>query len=176
MKVVTFADVGQSERAIPRLTRSDAYLLAALTESGGRGVDLPSLLHDYDWLNRDIPTFDELSFGIPRLVAHGYAEVGRNNRGELRFRATRSAHALRRSIDARARTIGDVVIAMATIVGTAPYPEPEVEDRALGRLDELRQDDLDLARQKYGAWMARWSRPLIAMARLVGWWVNRRAR
>jgi hypothetical protein len=57
----------------PLLTRSDAWLLAALTERShdGHSVNLRDLVHDADWLNRAIPTYDEISFGLPRLVAAG---------------------------------------------------------------------------------------------------------
>jgi hypothetical protein len=53
-------------KSVP-LTRSDAWLLAALAEGShdGRAVKLWELLSDCDYLNRAIPTFDELSFGIP---------------------------------------------------------------------------------------------------------------
>ena len=67
---------------LPPLTRSDAWLLAAITESG-RPVDLGGLIHDADWVNRLIPTFDELSYGIPRLASHGYVVVSRSRRGTL---------------------------------------------------------------------------------------------
>jgi hypothetical protein len=155
------------------LTRADAALLAALTESGARGVDLPSLLHDYDWLHRAIPTFDELRFGLPRLTARGFAQIGRNGRGELRFRATPSACDLRRRVDAT--RIGGVAEGLADLVG-APPPDSEMEDRSLGPLAGLRQDDLDSALASYDAWVRRWSRPLVAISRVVGWWVRRRTR
>jgi hypothetical protein len=71
---------------VPPLTRTDAYIAAALSESDGRRVDLQSLIHDFDWLNRAIPTFDQLSYGIPRLMANGYVDVYRNSRGGLRLR------------------------------------------------------------------------------------------
>jgi hypothetical protein len=84
----------------PRLTDADGWLLAALTESSGRLVPLFNLVHDYDWLNRAIPTFDDLSFGMPRLVAAGYAIVSESPSGELLFGVTPEAMRLRRSANA----------------------------------------------------------------------------
>jgi hypothetical protein len=119
-----------------RLVRADASLLMALTESGGgRARLLRDLIGDYDWLERGIPTFDEASFGLPRLAAARYLDVGRTGDGLITVRATARARALRASI--RATTLGGVLSAAAVVVGAAPYPEPEVEDRHLGRLAGL---------------------------------------
>jgi hypothetical protein len=137
----------------PALTRSDAWLLAALTEGShdGRSVTLPNFIHDADWLNRAIPTFDEISFGFPRLVAHGLMTVD-----GLRFRAPPRAIALRKSV--KAGTLGGVLMEMAENVGARPYPEPEVEDRSLGRLPGLRPSDLDAAVRKHSETMEPWIR------------------
>jgi hypothetical protein len=66
----------------PRLSRADAWLLAALTERShdGRSVTLQEFVHDADWLGRMIPTFDEMSFGLPRLISAGFMTVGHDNR------------------------------------------------------------------------------------------------
>jgi hypothetical protein len=160
----------------PALTRSDAWLLAALTEGShdGRPVTLPKFVHDADWLNRDIPTFDEISFGFPRLLAHGLMTVD-----GLRFRAPPRAIALRKSI--KAGTLGGVLMEMAENVGARPYPEPEVEDRSLGELPGLIPPDLDAAVRKHSESMEPWirvisgtiraaelvSRPLLAAKRGV---------
>lgn len=170
---MTAADSATSP--LPRLTRSDAYLLAAATESGGRPVDLQGLVHDFDWLNRDIPTFDALSYGIPRLVAHGFLHVTLDDRARFRFAATPSARGLRRQI--KARTLGDVVDGMTRLVGAKRWPEPEMEeDRSLGRLSGLTSTDVDVAVDQHQRWGERWSKPLMALSRVVMWWVNRRVR
>ena len=160
----------------PALTRSDAWLLAALTEGShdGRPVNLPQFVDNADWTNRAVPTFDEISFGFPRLIARGLMTVD-----GLRFRAPPRAIALRKSV--KAGTLGGVLIEMAEIVGARPYPEPEVEDRSLGRLPGLRPADLDAAVRKHSASMEPWirviagtiraaelvSRPLVAAKRRV---------
>jgi hypothetical protein len=160
----------------PLLTRSDAWLLAALTESshGGRPVNFRDFVHDADWLNRAIPTFDEMSFGLHRLVAAGFLVVGHDPQYGLVLRATPKATHLRRSI--KARTLGDVLNGVGQAVGAAPYPEPEPdEDRSLGRLPGLDPDDLDTAVREHGAWVERWSRPLIAVAHAISRWQNRKS-
>jgi hypothetical protein len=159
---------------VPPLTRTDAYIAAALSESDGRRVDLQSLIHDFDWLNRAIPTFDQLSYGIPRLMANGYVDVYRNSRGGLRFAATGSARALRRSIDTDPP--GMIVIEMPRLVGAAPWPEPEIEDRSLGRLPDLTATDVEVAYRKHERWVEHWSKPLVALSRVVMWWINRGVR
>ena len=47
----------------------------------GRPVTLADLLMDADALNASIRTFDEVSFGLPRLVAGGFVDIGRTKRG-----------------------------------------------------------------------------------------------
>lgn len=147
----------QKRPAHPALTRSDAWLLAALTEGShdGRRVTLPKFVHDADWLNRAIPTFDEISFGFPRLVAHGLMRVN-----GLTFRATPQAIALRKLV--KGGTLGDVPLEMAAAVGARPYPEPETEDRSLGRLAGLGPSDLEAAVREHSAWMERWIRVIDA--------------
>ena len=116
----------------PPLTRSDAWIVAALCE-GRRNdpVRIRDLLYSADWLNRAILTFDELSFGLPRLRSAGLVEITEGADGPL-VRATDEGWALRRSV--HAGTLGDLLGAMADAVGAPPYPAPESEDRSLGRL------------------------------------------
>jgi hypothetical protein len=148
----------------PPLTRSDAWLLAALTEGShdGRPVNLRDFVNDADWLNRLIPTFDEMSFGLPRLVAAGYLVVGYDPKERLVFRATPKATKLRGSV--KAKSLGDVLMGVGDAVGAAPYPEREPEDRSLGRLPGLESDALDTAIQEHGERIERWSQPFIAAA------------
>ncbi len=160
----------------PPLTRSDAWLLAALTEGShdGRPVNLRDFVNDADWLNRLIPTFDEMSFGLPRLVAAGFLVVGYDPKEGLVFRATPKAAKLRGSV--KAKSLGDVLNGVGGAVGAAPYPEPEpAEDRSLGRLPGLESGALDTAIQEHGERIERWSKPFIAVARALTKWQNRKS-
>jgi hypothetical protein len=141
-----------------RLTEADASLVAALTESSGRLVPLQNLVHDYDWLNRAIPTFDEVSFGVPRLVAEGYATVSASSSGDLLIGATSAAMRLRRE------ATGSPVAAIAAAVGAS---RAVAEDRSLGRLTGLTPEALDSAVAAHGSWVDRWSRPFTFLARLL---------
>ena len=146
------------------MPEADARLVAALTESSGRPVTLRDLVHDYDWINRAVPTFEELSFGMPRIVAAGYAMVGTSRSGELVFRATPEALRLRRAAS------GNPVDAIATALEAGGAGE----DRSLGRLPGLTQEGFDAAVAAHGAWVARWSRPFVVVARLLARWRSRR--
>jgi hypothetical protein len=115
------------------LTGTDACLLAAVTESWRRRpIGLGDLIANYDWLDRSIPTFDEVSFGLPRLVAAGFVDVEKLEAGEIKVRATRKAQALRATI--KVHTLGGVLAEMSAAVGAPPYGHHETEDRSLGRL------------------------------------------
>jgi hypothetical protein len=144
--------------------RADAWLLAAVTEGShdGRPVKLWELLHDFDYLNRALPTFDELSFGIPRLMAASLVTYD-----DGRFRATRRAIEIRRSL--RADRLADVSDGMAAALGARRYPLPEgPEDRSLGRLAGLERGDLDAAIEQHGASFSRWTRPLVWAGTVLG--------
>jgi hypothetical protein len=150
--------------------------LASLTEGShdGRSVNLRDFVSDADWLNRLIPTFDEMSFGLPRLVAAGFLIVSHDAKRGLVFRATPTATSLRRSV--KAKTLGDVLNGVGAAVGAAPYPEPEpAEDRSLGRLPGLDSNDLDLAIRAHGERVERWSKPFIAVAHALSKWQNRKS-
>jgi hypothetical protein len=165
---------GERPDTRPRLNRTDAWLLAALTEGShdGRPVTLQEFVHDADWAGRMIPTFDEMSFGLPRLVAAGFMTVGDNVKPGIVFRATPKATRLRKSI--KARTIGDVLVGMAQAVGAEPYPDPEpLDDRSLGRLPGLEREDLDAVVQAHGEWVDRWAGPLVSVAHAVTKWQSR---
>src|SRR2546423_11425073 len=151
----------------PPLTRSDAWLLAAIADGShdGRPVTLRDFVNDADWLNRAIPTFDEVSFGLPRLIAAGYVTVAFDDAGALMFRANAKAINVRGSIEADA--LGGVLFAMNEAVGTAPYPEPEREDRSLGRLPSLTREEFDAAVRGNSEEMDRLSKPLLDAARAL---------
>jgi hypothetical protein len=130
------------------LTRSDAYLLAAASElNGKRPSRLRDLIANYDWLERGIPTFDEISFGFPRLIAAGFLEVGPSDTGEFVVHVTPKARALRSSITTKSRGgfLGDTAVA----IGAAPYPEPETEDRSRGRVPGLDTADWEAEVRAY---------------------------
>lgn len=174
----SWVDMAQDEGpgSHPPLTRSDAWLLAALTEGShdGRPVNLRDFVNDADWLNRLLPTFDEMSFGLPRLVAAGFLVVGYDPKEGLVFRATPKATKLRDSV--KAKSLGDVLNGVGEAVGAAPYPEPEpAEDRSLGRLPGLESDALDTAIQEHGGRIGRWSKPFIAAAHALTKWQNRKS-
>jgi hypothetical protein len=116
----------------PFLTRSDAWIVAALCETRRDGpMRVRDLIYNADWLNRAILSYDELSFGLPRLEAAGLVEVTDGIDGPL-VRATSKGRALRRQV--KAHTLAGVLAGMDAAVGAPAYPERESEDRTLGRL------------------------------------------
>lgn len=160
----------------PPLNRADAWLLAALTESSreGRPVTLRELVHDADWLNRSIPTFDELSFGLPRLMTAGFLTVHQDAATGVRFEATPKATRLRSSV--KGKTLGDTLMGMEQAVGAVVYPAAEPpEDRSLGPLPGLQPEDLGAAVQAHGEWVERWSKPFVVAGRLLTKWQNRKS-
>ena len=149
-----------------RLARTDAYLLAAPRESGGRQAHLlRDLVADYEWLERGIPAFDEAGFGLPRLAAAGFLDVGHTGDGQITVRAKAKARALRAWM--RATTLGGVLSAAEFAVGAAPYPESEVEDRSLGRLAGLAERTWDAGVQAYRVAFARQPRTCL-VAHVLG--------
>jgi hypothetical protein len=145
----------------PTLTRSDALLLTALmlTSDDTHPVSLPALLDTADYLDRLPPTYDEVSFGLPRLAA--YLAVDPDPAGGLCFRALPEATRLRAGLKASAWI--DAVHEIKEVLGTVPYPDPEPdEDRSLGRLPGLEAADVDAASSLHGEWVQRYAMPLIA--------------
>ena len=156
---------GRTRAPYPALTESDAWLLAALTESPhpGRPVTLRDFVDNADWLNRAIPTFDEMSFGLPRLAAAGLLVVEQDAKEGLLLRATPKAITLRRLMKAKA--LGDALNAIDEAIRAAGHPEPErVEDRSHGRLPGLGAGDLETAVQEHGVRIEELSKPYIAIA------------
>src|SRR5919197_2892972 len=148
--------IAERDEDHPRLTRSDAWLLAALTEGShdGRPVTLQDFVFYADYLNRAIATFDEMSYGLPRLIAAGFMTVGQDVKKGIVFRATPKATRLRKSV--KAGTLGGMLEGVAKAVGAAPYPDPEPpEDRSLDRLPGLEPEDLDAAIEAHGEWVKR---------------------
>lgn len=154
--------MGIPSRPLPPLTLTDSWLLAAVTE-GGRSSTLQQFVHDCDWLNRAVPTFDEASFGLARLVAHGFIEISGHG-PSLRLTATGPAKALRNGV--AAQPVGVVAAmenAMRPLFGAS-------DDRSLGRVDGLTASDWDRAVSGHARWVERWSRPLVGLARLLSRW------
>ncbi len=144
----------------PALTNSDAWLLAALTDGRRRAgpLTLRDLVGRADWLNHLLPTFDEVSFGVPRLVAAGLMTVD-----GLRSLATAEAWQLRSKV--HAATLGDVLYAMQELVDAPHFGEPEPpEDRSLGRWPALTEADFDQAIREHVAEVERLSRPIVFAA------------
>jgi hypothetical protein len=136
----------------PRLARSDVWLLRVLGETRRpeERTSLRELIERADFVERDVPTFDQISFGIPRLVAAGYITVEAGA-----FRATGKGIALRKSV--QARTLGGVLREMIELLGLPPLPsvDPVPEDRSLGRLAGLEPIDYDEAVAAYRAGFSR---------------------
>jgi hypothetical protein len=132
---------------IVRLTAWDAYLLAALAETTPARVplELDEFIRDCDWLNRWVPDFDDLSYGLPRLEAAGYLVIEREPQRGLLLAPTEAARALRRSY--RAKTLGGVIVGMKRALGVAD--EYGAGDRSLGRLTGFEPEELDRAIEAY---------------------------
>lgn len=152
-----------------RLVRSDAYILAAVTEQwlSGSTQKLQEFAHDYDWLNRALPTFDELSFGLARLVAAGYVTTERIPNKVLRLKATPSATALGKQVREKAKTLGDVVTGFDEALGCRPYPEAESDDRSLGRLSDFSEAEWAKAVTVYDEWFERTERRIQPVMRIL---------
>ena len=159
---------GRTRASQPALTESDAWLLAALTESPhpDRPLNLRDFIDNADWLYRGIPTFDQVSFGLPRLAAAGLLVVEQDAREGLVLRATPKAINLRRLM--KAKPLGDDLKEIDEAIRAAAHPAPEpVEDRSLGRLPGLGADDLDAAIREHGERIEQLSKPYVAIAQGV---------
>src|SRR5262245_38628038 len=55
----------------PEFDPHDAWLFLALRWGGGQACSLADLIGLYDWVNRDMPTAEELNGGLNRLMAAG---------------------------------------------------------------------------------------------------------
>jgi hypothetical protein len=110
------------------LTQLDGMLLDGLVaRRDSRWLRLDELIENIDWLDRWVPNFDEVSYGLPRLIAAGFGEV-RGSGSDLRVRATPRAIDLART--SKTRFMGDVVAAR-------PWGEEDAEDWSGGRMPGL---------------------------------------
>ena len=148
-----------------KFVRSDAWLLAAIAEHSpsGSAQKLQEFVHDCDWLNRSLPTFDEVSFGLQRLSQAGYVELERELGKILRLKATPQATQLGERVHAAASTLGDVLDGFNKELATPSYLEPEIEDRSLGRLPDFREDEWDAAVDAYGQWFHATAKELLGI-------------
>jgi len=139
----------------PHLNRTDAWLLGALTDTrkSAKPAQLWEFVNRADWLNRAIPTFDEVRFSLPRLAAAGLVMLDRDGAGRLTLKATEPAFEIRSRV--RDRTLGGALGDLAALVGAQPYPVDEHEDRSLGPLEGFEEAEWDQAVTKNADWMTR---------------------
>jgi hypothetical protein len=133
-------------RAI-RFTHTDAALLAQIGDGWWfrHGTSLKKLLENYDFDQRDVPTYDDVSYGLARLVAAGYVRATYSPTNGIRLYATPRRKALvREAEELRRRTspfrwprIGEVSFAIAELLNAERSPKPD--DRTIGRLPRLDQ-------------------------------------
>ena len=126
-------------------------ILAALVIGGGpqaRPVTLGDLLLEADFMHRWLPSFEEVAFGLPRLVAGGFVSVVPSDTGMPSFKPLPAASGLLHVPRRTGEFADDVVIALRT----RPYPDPEVEDRSLGRLAGLDESQFNREVETRQAW------------------------
>jgi hypothetical protein len=114
-----------------RLTRSDVWLLVSIVIAGEL-APLSRVLSSAGYLMRQELTFDEVSYGVPRLIAQGLVEVdGADN--ALRLSPRPKATALLKP------GVGQIeaMFALMDELDCRPWPEQESENRSLGRLPQL---------------------------------------
>jgi hypothetical protein len=138
------------------LTDTDVAILAGLADASrraGRSVRLADLIGRIDMLFRWTPSFDDLSFGLPRLVAAGLAAPLAHQDREVWVAPTGDALQLRRAAQ-RLPGVGGVGVNMETEAHHRGMTTSE-EDRSLGRLPALTAESFESAMQKYEAWLRR---------------------
>ena len=129
-------------------------------------MNLRDFIDNADWLYRGIPTFDQVSFGLPRLAAAGLLVVEEDAQEGLVLRATPKAINLRRLM--KAKPPGDDLKEIDEAIRAAAHPAPEpAEDRSLGRLSGLGAVDLDAAIREHGERVEQLSPPYVAIAQGV---------
>lgn len=97
-------------------------------------MKLSDLIDAGDRLFRGQPSFDDVSYSLPRLIAAGYLVVQRDSKGNLRLKATNAAFDLRDKVKGKS----DSWTKVAKVFGIPPGPpDAEEEDRSLGRFPDL---------------------------------------
>lgn len=128
--------MGGSKRPVPGLVWSDAWLLSAVLFAGQSPITLSLFLATADRLNHAIPEFDEVSFGVPRLVAACLLEVSVAADGAVAFAPTRHSSELVGNAD---RGDIELMFEIANKLGCGYHEAQEFDDSELGRLaDALR--------------------------------------
>jgi len=130
------------------LVRVDGWLLAAIRYSTGNSgwASLADVIDTADWLRVLEPTYDDVSFSFSRLKARDLIEVVISRGGRVRVRATPQAETLTSFLfGGSAWQPGDTLELVNKALGVAPYPQPEIEDRTLGRLPELSREVFNAA-------------------------------
>lgn len=164
----------KAKSSVP-LTRTDAALLEAI--AGHRTVSLRALIEQFDFENRAIPTFDEVSYGLVRLIARGYIRATWSQKRGIRLFSTRAGEDLRRAAGRYRRKtsrfkwprIGEYPSAISHLVGAPAWPQPELEDRSFGRLPKLSEVEWNAAVRSYERWFDQWSKPILAFGRVFRW-------
>lgn len=144
---------------VPPLSRGDLFLLTMVLVSRADkdGVRLDELMGTWDEVDRLYPSLDDLSFGLPRLVAHGLVEVhgsGATLRIHPTLRARSAAHGTWRDtawtiLERLEETFADVTA--------------DGEDRVLGRQPGIGRADVDAAITAYRVAFDRSARPLLTV-------------
>jgi hypothetical protein len=129
------------------LTRKDAQVLTAIPGKflWSRGISLEHFINNFDFENREMPTFDEASYGLARLMANGLITATHSPTRGIRLLATRKGVDLQKAAERFRRQtsrhrwarIGERPAALAHLVGAPEWPEAEVEDRSVGRMPRL---------------------------------------
>jgi hypothetical protein len=122
----------------------DAELLSSISADWlfRRPASLFQVFDRMDWDTGQIPTYDEASYGLARLVARGYITATYLSRQGIRLKATPRGVGLRRVAGKHARQIYrrrlpygfQVTAVIAQLAGAAG---PSVGDISFGRLPEL---------------------------------------
>lgn len=123
---------------VAALSPSDVWLAAALGAMRGR-IGLRHLLGAADALDHAIPTFDEIRYGIPRLIDAGLAEYL-----DGQFAPTPRAIDLYRQSKGPNGTL-DRFANMLDV----PSGRLTAEDRTLGPLEGLSEEDYQNAYRSY---------------------------
>lgn len=154
-----------------RHARTDANLLAGITAKWhGRPQSLRDFIGAMAWDADTIPSFDEVSFGLQRLVAAGYVTIERKPGQGLRLRATTKASQLGKQIGKGRVARGEIASRAEAALGLS---RGGPEDRSLGRLPDLDREEWD---RDVGLWTRNfwhWAKPWMALSRGLRWILRR---
>ena len=125
------------------LTRADGWILGAIRDAG-RWTKLVDMIGNAHWLNTDIPTFDHVSYGVPRLQASGFVEVTGTGTS-VKLRVTEAGKRIVDDAHRGTNSRGQFLMNMAEAFHAPPYPLPEQEDRSLGRWTALDEETYNRA-------------------------------